>query len=104
MRFFGKVGFIRTVETTPGVWTESVTERNYYGDVVKNVRKWSNGEGVNDNIDIQNSISIVADSFAIENLAMMKYVEWMGTDWKISSMDIEYPRIILSIGGVYNGQ
>lgn len=102
-RFFGKIGFVRTVETTPGVWTESIDEREYYGDVIKNTRKWVRGEGLNDDIDISNSISIVADSFARDNFSNMRYVEWMHTKWKINSMEEEYPRIILSLGGVWNG-
>lgn len=103
-KFYGRVGFITTVETAPGVWEESVIERNYYGDVVRNIKRAENSGGVNDNININNNISLVADPYALENLFAITYIEWMGTLWKITSIEVERPRLILSIGGVYNGQ
>ena len=102
-RYFGKVGYAETVETVPGVWEEKLVERNYYGDVLRNSRRWENGESLNDNLVISNSISIVADDYAYTHLAFIRYVEWMGTLWKPSSVEVQRPRIILQIGGVYNG-
>lgn len=104
MRFYGVVGYVETVETSPGVWTESSTERSYSGDVLRNTRRWQPGENLNDNISINNLISIVADPFAYQNLGKIKYVEWMGVSWKVINIDIQRPRLILTIGGVYNGQ
>ena len=103
-KFYGIIGFVETVETSPGVWEESATERNYSGDVIKDSKHWQAGENLNDNLTINNKISIIADPFAYENLPMIRYVKWMGVSWKITNIDVERPRLILSIGGVYNGK
>ncbi len=100
-RFYGNVGYAKSEETAPGVWEDSITVRPYYGDVIRNTRRWENGEGVNDNLTINNQISIVADAYAYQNFHAIKYVEWMGSKWKVSSADVERPRIILNVGGVY---
>lgn len=101
-KFYGPVGFIETKETTPGVWEEVVTEEFFYGDILrKNVKNISSGN-VNDDVDISNEISILASPYAMENFHLMKYVGYMGAKWKITSIDIQYPRLNLSIGGVYN--
>lgn len=106
-RFYGNVGFLRTEETDPinrpGIWTEVLTERAYYGDVVRNARNWNQNGSLNDDLVINNTISIVADSFANENVGAMKYVEWKGSRWKITNVEIQRPRLILTIGGLYNG-
>ena len=85
-KFFGAVGYAETKETSPGVWEESIRERNYYGDVIRNVRRLENGAKVNDNVDVNNSISIVADGFAYENFFSIRYVTWLGAKWKVSSV------------------
>lgn len=103
-RFFGRIGFASTEETMPGVWEESIKEREYYGDVTRSVKRYQAGEGLNDDIDISNEISVVADPFANENFHTIRYVEFMGSRWKVNSVEIQYPRLILSIGGVYNGE
>lgn len=103
MRFYGKVGFMQTFETAPGVYEEQITERSYYGDVLRNSRRYSgSSEKVNDDLDINNEISIVADAYAYQNFHALRYVEWMGAKWKVSSVTVERPRLILSVGGVYN--
>lgn len=102
-KFFGKIGYAETVETTPGVWEEKITEREYFGDLIRNTRSLQSGEQLNDNINISNEISIVADPFAYENFHSMRYVEFMNATWKIESVDVQYPRLTLSIGGLYNG-
>jgi len=103
-KFHGKIGYAITAETTPGVWTEQVTERDYFGDIVKHVQKWQSGDNLNDDIKIDNEFSVVADPFAYENFHAMKYVKWMGAPWKIVKIDVQRPRIRLTIGGVYNGE
>lgn len=103
-KFFGAIGYGVTVETTPGVWEEQITERQYYGDLIRNLRKLESSGHLNDNINISNEISIVADPFAYENFHSMRYVEFMGAKWKISSVEVKYPRLILTVGGLYNGQ
>jgi hypothetical protein len=102
-RFYGLIGYAETKETSPGVWTEVITERNYYGDVIKNSRRLQAGENLNDDLTVNNQISIVADPFAYQNFHTMRYIKWMGASWKITTVDVQRPRLILSIGGVYNG-
>lgn len=103
-KFYGVIGYAETIETAPGVWTEGITERNYFGDVLKISSRWQTGENINDNLTINNQFSIVADPFAYQNFHAMKYIKWMGASWKITKIDVQRPRLILTIGGVYNGQ
>lgn len=103
-KWFGKVGFAMTVETGPGIWEETITPVPYYGDVISNRWKRQNSGGINDNINISNIISIIADTFANENCSKIVYVEYMGTKWKVTDVEPQYPRLLLTIGGVYNGQ
>lgn len=102
-KFYGAVGFTTNEETSPGIWEGVSTERKYSGNVIKNTNKWRSGEHLNDDIVINNRISIVADPYAFDNFFAMQYVCWMGVNWKIKNVEIERPRIILSIGGVHNG-
>ena len=102
-KFYGNIGFAETVETDPGVWVEEIVVRPYFGDVVRNARRLENSGGVNDNINISNEISIIADPYANQNFHSIRYIEFMGTKWKVSSIDVRYPRLILTMGGVYNG-
>ena len=102
-KFYGKIGYAILEETVPGVWVEQIVERSYYGDVIRNIRRLQSSENLNDDINVSNEISIVADAFANQNFHSMRYVEYMGTKWKVSSIEVKYPRLILSIGGVYNG-
>ena len=106
-RFSGTVGYLKTVETDPdnhpGVWEEVLVEKRYYGDVLSNSRRWNQNGNLNDNLAINNRISIVADRFARENLGAMRFVRWLGDTWKISNAEIQYPRIILTLGGQYHG-
>lgn len=101
-KFYGEIGFFNTVETVPGVWSQEIVTRNYYGDVIKNTRRLQSTENLNDNIVVSNEISIVADPFANENFHHMIYVVYMGTKWKITNVEVDYPRLKLSIGEVYN--
>ena len=102
MKFYGPIGYAETVETKPGVWEEQITERMYYGDVTRNTRRLQSSETLNDDINVANEISIVADPFANEHFYSMRYVGFMGAKWKISNVEVQYPRLILTIGGVYN--
>lgn len=101
-KFCGKIGFVETVETSPDVWEEKTTERLYYGDLIRSTRRLENQSRVNDSININNEISIIADPYIRENLFSMRYVEFMGSKWKISGVDVQFPRLILSVGGLYN--
>ena len=105
-KFYGGVGYAIQVENPPGsgVWKDQIVEKNYRGDVILNQQRWEKTEGVNDNLTLDNSISIVADTFAYENFGCIKYVVWNGRKWKIQSLAINRPRIVLQIGGLYNGR
>ena len=103
-KFYGKIGYASTVETKPGVYEEQIVERSYYGDLIRNTRRLQCADQVNDDINISNEISIVADPYATNNFHTMRYAVFMGTKWKISNVEVSYPRLILTLGGVYNGQ
>ena len=102
-KFYGKIGYAEMIETSPGVWQEQITERDYFGDLNRNTRTAQSSNQLNDNINISNEISILADPFANQNFHLMRYVEYMGTKWKITNVEVQYPRLILTVGGVYNG-
>ena len=101
-KFYGNVGYVITGESSPGVWGEQVKERPYYGDVIKNNKRWSQTENLNDDITLNNQISILADAFAFEHFFAMKFVRWMGASWTVTNVEVQRPRLILTIGGVYN--
>ena len=103
-KFYGPIGYAQTVEIKPGVWKEQITEKLYYGELTRNTRKLQTSDKLNDDINIANELSIVSDPFANENIYSMRYVEFMGAKWKITDVEVQYPRLILSIGGVYNAQ
>lgn len=102
-KFYGSVGYSETVETAPGVYTYRIIERDHYGDLLRNMSRWQAGNSLNDDLTINNQISIVADQYAYENFQSMKYVKFMGAKWKITNVEVQRPRLILSVGGVYNG-
>ena len=101
-KFSGKIGYFTSVEKEPGLWVNDFVERDYYGDFMRNSNSFQSSSGVNDNISLNNSISIVADPYANENFQHMRYVKFRDTKWKILSAEVQYPRIILTVGGVYN--
>lgn len=102
-KWYGKVGYVETIETAPGVWEEKITERSYFGDSIRNTRLLQSSGGVNDNVNIGNQISIVADPYAVDHIYAMRYVEFQRSNWKVTNVDVQYPRLILTIGGLYNG-
>lgn len=103
-KFYGIIGYAESRETKVGVWEEVRTERNYSGDVLRISRRLQAGENLNEDLTINNEISILADPFAYQNFHAMRYIKWMGASWKISKIDVQRPRLILSIGGLYNGK
>ena len=102
-KWYGLIGFAETVEISPGVYEEEITEHQYYGDVVRDTRRLQNSSQLNDNVNISNNISIIADPFANNNFHSIRYIEYMGAKWKVESVEVQYPRLVLTIGGVYNG-
>ena len=102
-KFYGIIGFAVSEETRPGVWTESVKERTYRGALTRTASRWEGTETLNDNVNITNQISIVADPFAYEHFSAIRYIKFLGAYWKVNNIDISYPRLNLTVGGVYNG-
>jgi hypothetical protein len=102
-RFFGRIGYGETEETEPGVWVDVIVEREYYGDVIRNARNLREGENLNPDLSVQNSISIVADAYANDHFFAIRYVEWAGALWTVSSVEVQSPRLLLRLGEVYNG-
>lgn len=103
-KYFGKIGFAVTGETVPGVYDETIKERDYYGDMTRNSRRLQSGDKVNDDLNISNELSIIADPYANENFHAMRYATYMGAKWKVTNVEVQFPRLILTLGGVYNGQ
>lgn len=101
-KWYGKIGYGVTEETSPGVWTEEIVERQYYGDIIRNLRRLETSDQVNDNVSVSNEIGIVSDPYAFENFHSIRWVEFMGSKWKVTSVEVQYPRLLLSLGGVYN--
>ncbi|MBQ1413421.1 MAG: hypothetical protein IIY93_09565 [Clostridia bacterium] len=101
-KWFGHIGFVRTVETAPDVWQEQKEERAYYGDLTRNSRRWQSSGKLNDNVMISNEISVISDPFAFENAQYLRYVTFAGAKWTISSVEAQYPRLVLTIGEVYH--
>lgn len=101
-RFVGPIGISSTSETSPGVHREAITEKVYKGDILRDSRRWESSQQLNDNLVVSNRISIVADAYAYANFSAMRYVVWEGVSWKITNIEIQRPRLILTLGGIYN--
>lgn len=102
-KFYGAIGYGENVEAAPGVWQDNIVEYKYYGDVVRNTRTLQEGENLNNDLSVGNSISIVSDAYANEHFFAIRYIEWAGALWTISDVEVQSPRLLLRLGGVYNG-
>ena len=104
-RFCGNVGYGEAVETPAesGVWKDVITVRKYYGDVLRNTRQLVEGDNLNNDLTVSNSISIVADAYAYQHFFAIRYVVWSGSLWKVTDVEVQRPRLILRLGGAYNG-
>jgi hypothetical protein len=107
MRFHGAVGYATDEETSPGVWTETITEKEYYGDIIRHTRRLEASSPVlptlNANLKFDNLFSILADAFAYENFEKMRYVNWNGSNWTVTAVEVRRPRLILTMGDLWNG-
>ena len=103
-KYYGTIGFVETRETAPDVWTEEITEREYSGDVLRIQRRWQGSEYLNDDLTISNRLSILSDPYAYNNFQSIRYATWMGAKWKVTSVEVAYPRLLLDLGGVYTEQ
>ena len=102
-KFYGVIGYAVTEKTERGIYEESIVEREYVGDVIRNTRRLREAAKINDDITISNQISIIADPYANNNFHSMRYVVFMGSKWKVVEVEVQYPRLILTLGGLYNG-
>lgn len=102
-KFLGCIGFAKSVEQEPGIWTETIEDRMYYGDLLRQSRQLQSSGRVNDNITISNELSIIADPYARENFYQIRYAEFAGAKWKVTDVEVQYPRLRLTLGGVWNG-
>ena len=102
-KFFGRVGYGEAVETRPGVFEDVIVERSYYGDIIRNSRNLSEGENLHEDLSVSNEIRVVADAYAFDHFFAIKYVEWAGELWTVSSVEVQRPRLLLRLGEVYNG-
>lgn len=102
-KFFGSIGYGESVMQSPGVWVDQIVERQYSGDIVRNTRQLTQGENVNPDISVGNSISIVADAYANDHFFAIRYVEWAGALWTVTDVEVQRPRLLLRLGEVYNG-
>ena len=102
-KWYGVIGYVEQVQTAPGVWTEKSVERDYFGDILQMSQTYQSAGQVNDNINISNTFSIIADPYADAHLGSMRYLTYNGTKWKINSVKIQPPRLLLTVGGIYNG-
>lgn len=102
-KFYGEIGYAESTETAAGVWTDVITEYKYYGDIIRNTRQLREGESLNNDLSVSNSISILADAYANQHFFAIRYIKWAGTLWTVSDVEVKSPRLILRLGGVYNG-
>lgn len=104
-RFYGEVGYADTVENpaNSGIWTDIITEYSYFGDVVRNTKKLDSSDKVNNDISVNNTISIIADEYALQHFFQIRYVQWAGVLWTVTDVDVDSPRLTLRLGSVYNG-
>ena len=104
MRYYDKIGFWEDdVEVRPGVYDSVITEKYYSGEIIENRQRWNPSDHQNDDLTVSNKISIIADTYLNTHLSSIKYATFMGIKWKVKSLDIKYPRVILDLGEVYNG-
>ena len=102
-KWYGKVGYVETVEVEPGIWEEQETVRQYYGEFVRKSSKFQTSGNVNDDRDVSVELSIVADPYADHHFHAIRYAEFGDVKWKVNTVEPQRPRLILSLGGVYNG-
>ena len=100
MRYYGKIGYWDTVEVKPGLFENQMIYKKYKGDVPRNYKRNQDGSKVNSDLSVNNQISIVADPYARDHFFKIKCVEWQGALWKVSSVEVQWPRLILEIGGL----
>lgn len=100
-KYYGEIGFETSQDDGNGIWNEKIIANNYAGDILKDNRRLQTTSNLNDDIVVSNQISIIADPFAYQNFHSIRYAEYMGIKWKVISVEVQYPRLLLTLGGVY---
>ena len=105
-KYYDEIGFATTAEDPvgSGIWVSTIVKKNYSGDILNSTRKIEFVENVNQDLNVSNRISIVANEFAMQNFHSIRYAKYLGAKWKVSSVEVQAPRLILSLGGLYNGE
>ena len=103
-KFYGKIGYVMTTETRPGIWEKVVVEKTYAGELNRFTRRWQNGVKINDDVNINAQLSVIADSYLLENMHCIRYVKMNKVAWEVVSIEPQHPRLLLELGGVYNGE
>lgn len=103
-KFYGEIGYVMTKETRPGIWEKVVIEKKYSGELNRFIRRWQNGQKINDDVIINAQLSIIADSYLLENMHCIRYVRLNGAVWEVVSIEPQHPRLLLELGGIYNGE
>lgn len=104
MKWSGEIGFAELKEIEPGYVEDVITDKKYKGDLIRDTRRTQSSGNINDDIVISNQISILADPYITQNFLNIRYARWQGHRWKVTTVDVDYPRITLTLGGVWNGQ
>lgn len=103
-KFYGTIGYSEeNVETAPGVYQDVIVEKNYYGDVLRNTRQLKEGDKINNDLTVGNSISVVADAYANNHFFAIRYIRWAGALWTVTDVEVQAPRLTIRLGGRYNG-
>ena len=102
-KFHGSIGFSVVQETSPGVYQDEIVEREYSGNIIRNTRRYDEGKSINDNLLLNNQFSILGDIYTYANYPSIRYVKYFDTKWKVTNIEVQRPRILLTVGGVYNG-
>lgn len=105
MRYCGNIGYLIHVREKYEEYDTWVI-RKYKGDVLSTNKYLQQGYSINDSLVVNNRISIVADPYAYDTWDRIRYAEYMGKKLKVTSIDkdLSNKRLILTLGGVYNGE
>lgn len=101
-KFSGVIGFTITSETSPGVWTDNIVEKSYTGDLNRHYRRWDPSPNKHDDIIFSQDISILQDPYLNSNIQNVIYVKYQGVKWSVRSIDIQYPRVTITLGGEWH--
>lgn len=104
-KYYGRIGFATPVnDEKPGVTFDEIIERSYFGELTRNAKRVQVGDTINDDLSLSNQISLLLDPYLEKNFYNIRYLAYMGAKWKVTKVEVRYPRIIIDIGGLYAEQ